>query len=54
MSEKNTGGISLNLNYNNSDFGSLIAELKHCSAKINTKDVFILGINYFLGFQKKK
>lgn len=48
-----SNAIAVNLMYQNIDAGSLITQLKHNKAFVNTKDVFSLQIDYYLNISEK-
>ena len=55
LSEKTSDALALNLYYMGIDFGNSLSNLNFSQgSSYRTKDVLVLGINYYFGFVKKK
>jgi hypothetical protein len=55
FSEEYSNTLAINLYYNGINLGTALNKLKHNgSYEFNTQDVLGLGVNFYLGFKKKK
>ncbi|CAM3944376.1 hypothetical protein FLBR109950_09965 [Flavobacterium branchiophilum] len=54
LSSRNSDGLAFNLYYDNINFGNAVSRLKYSNTPVTIKNAFGIGIQYYIGFSKKK